>query len=42
MTTSAVEIERKYDVGADTPLPDLCALPGAEAVVEQRHELDAT
>ena len=42
MTTSAVEIERKYDVGAETSLPDLQGLPGAGAVVQETHELDAT
>lgn len=38
----SVEIERKYDVDADTPLPDWRALPGIASVGEpEPRELDA-
>lgn len=38
----SVEIERKYDVDADTPLPDWSALPGIASVGEpELRELDA-
>lgn len=38
----SVEIERKYDVDADTPLPDWSALPGIASVGEpEPRDLDA-
>ena len=38
----SLEIERKYDVAADTPLPDWSALPGVTRVGEpEPRELDA-
>ncbi|HEU0103904.1 MAG TPA: CYTH and CHAD domain-containing protein [Mycobacteriales bacterium] len=42
MATSAVEIERKYDVPAGLAVPDLSALPGVAALVSEGYELDAT
>lgn len=42
MTTSAVEVERKYDVAADTAVPDLSGLPGVVGVEVRTYELDAT
>jgi len=42
VTTAMVEVERKYDVGADTDLPDLAGLPGVVRVLAERYELDAT
>ncbi len=42
MTTSAVEVERKYDVPAGTPVPDLAGLPGVTGVEVRTYELDAT
>lgn len=37
-----IEIERKYDVDADTPLPEWLAIPGIEAVsTGEVRELDA-
>ncbi len=42
MTTSAVEVERKYDVPPGTPVPDLTALAGVDAVEVRTDELDAT
>ncbi|GLJ78736.1 CYTH domain-containing protein [Microbacterium imperiale] len=45
MTTeprSSLEVERKYDVDADTPVPDWAALPGVATVGEpEPRELDA-
>lgn len=45
MTTeprSSIEIERKYDVDAETPLPDWSAMPGVAVVGEaEPRELDA-
>ena len=42
MTTTAVEVERKYDVDASTVLPDLTDVPGVTRVAEpQVHELVA-
>ncbi|KHK99181.1 adenylate cyclase [Microbacterium mangrovi] len=39
---SSLEIERKYDADADTPLPDWSALPGVASVGEvEVRELDA-
>lgn len=39
---SSIEIERKYDADADTPLPDLFALPGVACVGEvEVRRLDA-
>jgi CHAD domain-containing protein len=41
--TDHVEVEEKYDVDEDTPLPDLSGLPGVVAVAPpQEHELEAT
>lgn len=38
----SIEIERTYDVDADTPLPDLTSLPGVATVSEpELRELDA-
>ncbi len=42
MTTSSLEVERKYDVAADAPVPDLSALPGVRRVDDDSFELDAT
>ena len=43
MTTTTLEVERKYDVDAGTPMPVLTGLPGVAAVDEpQVHELVAT
>jgi len=42
VTTSAVEVERKYDVGADTSMPDLGGLADVAGVTQDRYELDAT
>ena len=40
--TSSLEVERKYDVDDDTPLPDWSALPGVVAVAEAEFRpLDA-
>lgn len=37
-----IEVERKYDVDADTPLPEWAGLPGVEAVsAGELRELDA-
>ncbi|MEG9493104.1 MAG: adenylate cyclase, partial [Microbacterium aurum] len=45
MTTepsSSLEIERKYDVDADTPLPDWSGMPGVARIGEpEPRELDA-
>ncbi|MDD7962367.1 CYTH domain-containing protein [Microbacterium thalli] len=45
MTTeprSSLEVERKYDVDAETPVPDWSALPGVASVGEpESRELDA-
>ena len=41
--TDHVEVEEKYDVDEDTPLPDLSGLPGVAAVAPpEEHELEAT
>ena len=43
MTTSALEIERKYDVGPAAALPDLTGLPGvARVTAPEEHQLEAT
>ena len=43
MTTTTLEVERKYDVDADCAVPLLAALPGVAAVDEPAvHELVAT
>ena len=42
MTTSAVEVERKYDVDAGTAVPDLSGVPGVVGVEVRTYELDAT
>ena len=43
MATSVLEVERKYDVDADTTLPALDAVPGVAAMAEPVvHELVAT
>ncbi|MGC5221887.1 CYTH domain-containing protein [Micromonospora sp. DT81.3] len=40
--TSSLEVERKYDVDDDTPLPDWSALPGVDSVGEaETRPLDA-
>ena len=40
--TSSLEVERKYDVDDDTPLPDWSGLPGVVAVAEAEFRpLDA-
>ncbi len=40
--TRALEIERKYDAGSDTALPDLGALEGCVVRPPERFGLDAT
>ena len=38
----SIEVERKYDVAGDTPIPDWTALPGVVAVAApERRDLDA-
>ena len=42
MASTHLEVERKYDPGPDTALPDLTGLPGVARVAEpERHELEA-
>lgn len=42
MASTHLEVERKYDPGADTALPDLSALPDVASVAEpERHDLEA-
>lgn len=38
---SSMEVERKYDVGAETPLPDWAAVPGLRVSEPEVRELDA-
>ena len=42
VATAVVEVERKYDVGAQTPVPDLTGLPGVDHVLTETFALDAT
>jgi CHAD domain-containing protein len=42
VASTHLEVERKYDAGADTALPDLMTLPGVASVAEpERHDLEA-
>lgn len=41
MPTDAVEIERRYEVEGDVPLPDFAELPGVVAVTQAEHHLEA-
>ncbi len=42
VTTSLVEVERKYDVPTDLEVPDLSGLPGVDRVDSETVSLDAT
>ena len=42
MTTTAIEVERKYDVAAEQALPDLSSVDGVVRVDTATYELDAT
>ena len=42
MVTTAVEVERKYDVGLDVEVPDLVGVGGAATVARDTFRLDAT
>ena len=42
MASTHVEVERKYDPGPDSALPDLSRLPGVVSVSDPvRHDLEA-
>ncbi len=38
MASQDVEVEKKYDVGSDAPVPDLSAIPGVARVGEPRED----
>ena len=42
MTTSLIEVERKYDIPADLEVPDLSGLPGVDRVDSESFALHAT